>query len=176
MPLKKLKIGISACLLGMRYRYDGQSKLDRRVVDFLLNKVEFVPICPEVECGLPIPRPKMQLERSVRGTRLKVIDSGEDLTLQMETWGEGKLEQIERRDLAAFLCKSKSPSCALKSAKLFDASGHCMMQNSPGIFVRMLKRRFPKMLICEETELEDFVKHLNLDIFSNSGNDTTEHE
>ena len=46
MPLKKLKIGVSACLLGMKYRYDGTSKLDQRIVDRLLGKVDFVPVCP----------------------------------------------------------------------------------------------------------------------------------
>lgn len=166
MPLKKLKIGVSACLLGMRFRYDGKCKLDQRVVDMLLDKVDFIPVCPEVECGLPIPRPKMHLEHSSGGTRLKVTEDGRDLTLTMEQWAEGKLDQIERRDFAAFLCKSKSPSCALKSAELLDSRGQLIRHDAAGIFVKLLKRRFPKMLIAEETELKDFVKHLNLDIFT----------
>ena len=41
MPLKKLKIGVSACLLGMKYRYDGTDKLDARIVERLMNKVDF---------------------------------------------------------------------------------------------------------------------------------------
>ena len=79
--MKKLKIGVSACLLGMKYRYDGTDKLDARIVERLLNKVEFVPVCPEVECGLEIPRPAMRLERGQGGTHLKVIATDCEIVL-----------------------------------------------------------------------------------------------
>ena len=102
MPLKKLKIGVSACLLGMKYRYDGTDKLDRRIVERLLNKVDFVPVCPEVECGLAIPRPSMRLERGQGGTRLKVIATGEDETRRMEEWAGVKIEQLLRRGVGEF--------------------------------------------------------------------------
>jgi hypothetical protein len=53
---EKPRIGISSCLLGGRVRYDGQHKYDVFLVETLGKYVEYVPVCPEVECGLPVPR------------------------------------------------------------------------------------------------------------------------
>ena len=52
---EKIKLGISTCLLGEKVRYDGGHKLDHFLKDVLGQYVEYVPVCPEVECGLPIP-------------------------------------------------------------------------------------------------------------------------
>ena len=165
MPLKKLKIGVSACLLGMKYRYDGTDKLDRRIVERLLNKVDFVPVCPEVECGLEIPRPAMRLERTPGGTRLKVIATEEDMTRKMEEWAGVKIEQLLRRGVGAFLFKARSPSCGLGNTSVFDSQGRCILKDADGIFVRMLRLKCPKMVIGSEDRLEEFVDKLNLDIF-----------
>jgi len=165
MPLKKLKIGVSACLLGMKYRYDGTDKLDRRIVEQLLNKVDFVPVCPEVECGLEIPRPAMRLERTPGGTRLKVIATEEDMTRKMEEWAGVKIEQLLRRGVAAFLFKSRSPSCGYGNTSVFDSQGRCIVKTSDGLFVRLLRLKCPKMVIGTEDRLEEFIAKLNLDLF-----------
>ena len=93
--MKKPKIAISACLIGLKYRYDGSSKMDMSIVNALKDKVDFIPVCPEVECGLEIPRPPMHLEASPKGTRLKVTETGEDVTEMMTEWGLGKLDKLE---------------------------------------------------------------------------------
>ena len=165
MPLKKLKIGVSACLLGMKYRYDGTDKLDRRIVEQLFGKVDFVPVCPEVECGLEIPRPAMRLERGQGGTRLKVIATEEDMTRKMEEWAGVKIEQLLRRGVGAFLFKARSPSCGHGNTSVFDSQGRCIVKNADGLFVRMLRLKCPKMVIGTEDRLEEFVAKLNLDIF-----------
>ena len=165
MPLKKLKIGVSACLLGMKYRYDGTSKLDPRIVDQLLDKVDFVPVCPEVECGLAIPRPAMRLERTPGGTRLRVIATGEDETRRMEEWAGVKIEQMLRRGVAAFLFKARSPSCGCRNTSVFDSQGRPILKDADGIFVRMLRLKCPKMVVGSEDRLEEFIAKLNLDIF-----------
>ena len=165
MPLKKLKIGVSACLLGMKYRYDGTDKLDQRIVDRLLGKVDFVPVCPEVECGLEIPRPAMRLERTPGGTRLKVIATEEDMTRQMEEWAGVKIEQLLRRGVGAFLFKARSPSCGHGNTSVFDSQGRCILKTADGLFVRMLRLKCPKMVIGTEDKLEEFIAKLNLDIF-----------
>ncbi|MCD6294805.1 MAG: DUF523 domain-containing protein, partial [Deltaproteobacteria bacterium] len=46
----RIKLGVSACLLGENVRYDGDHKLDRFIRDTLGEYVDFVPVCPEVEC------------------------------------------------------------------------------------------------------------------------------
>ena len=60
--MEKIKLGISTCLLGENVRYDGGHKLDRFLTDTLGQYVEYIPVCPEVECGLPVPRESMHLE------------------------------------------------------------------------------------------------------------------
>ena len=57
----KIRIGISSCLLGEKVRYDGEHKLDHFLRDTLGQFVEYVTVCPEVECGLPVPREAMRL-------------------------------------------------------------------------------------------------------------------
>ena len=56
---KRIKVGISTCLLGERVRYDGGHKLDPFLSETLGQYMEYVPVCPEVECGLPVPRGTM---------------------------------------------------------------------------------------------------------------------
>lgn len=165
MPLKKWKIGVSACLLGLHCRYDGGTKLDPRIVENLYGRVEFYPVCPEMECGLGVPREPMRLERTPRGTRLVVSASGEDATMRMQDWAQEKLERIDREDLAAFLLKSKSPSCALRSACVCDARGKTASNRGTGIFARLLRLRFPNMPMAEETDFDEFLKTLSLDLF-----------
>ncbi len=58
----ELKIGVSSCLLGNEVRFDGGHKHDRYITGTLGNYITFVPVCPEVECGLPIPREAMRLD------------------------------------------------------------------------------------------------------------------
>jgi uncharacterized protein YbbK (DUF523 family) len=58
----KIRLGISACLLGEKLRYDGGHQRDRYLMDTLGRFVEFVPVYPEVEAGFGIPRETMHLE------------------------------------------------------------------------------------------------------------------
>lgn len=161
--MKKLKIGISACLIGLKFRYNGESKFSQTIIDRLGSKVDFIPVCPEVECGLTIPRPPMHLEASPRRTRLKVTENSADETMRMTNWAENKLDQLERMGISGFLFKSKSPSCALASAKLMLPGGkRTITEAEDGIFAAMLKRRFPKMIIGEEKDLDEFMRSLGI--------------
>ena len=64
-----LRIGVSTCLLGEEVRFDGGHARDRFVTDRLGEYLEFVPVCPEVEAGLGVPRPTVRLVRRVRSRR-----------------------------------------------------------------------------------------------------------
>ncbi|MES0364147.1 MAG: DUF523 domain-containing protein, partial [Desulfobacteria bacterium] len=57
----RIRLGISTCLLGKPVRYDGGHCLDRFLTDTLGKYVEYVPVCPEAECGLGVPRESMRL-------------------------------------------------------------------------------------------------------------------
>ncbi|MYA80855.1 MAG: DUF523 domain-containing protein, partial [Acidobacteriia bacterium] len=84
MPLTPLRIGISSCLLGETVRYDGGHKRDRFLVDTLGGYVEWVPVCPELEVGMGVPRESLRLLRSDGETRLVAIKSRQDHTRVMQ--------------------------------------------------------------------------------------------
>lgn len=156
---KKIRIGISACLMGFQYRYDGTSKKDARIIELLRERAELVPFCPEVECGLEIPRPPMRLEASPKGVSLIVIETGEDVTPQMQEWAENRILQMERLDLAAFIFKSKSPSCGL-ACKVFSRQGKELPMKGQGFFAKAVRRRYPEMLVCQETDFPEIAEKL----------------
>ena len=160
--MRKLKIGVSACLIGLKYRYDGTSKMDSRLIEGLGGKVDFIPVCPEVECGLAIPRKVMRLEASPRGTRLKVTETGEDLTSQMEEWSRIKIEKLAALDIAAFIFKARSPSCGFGSTSVFDSKGRVITLDGTGIFAKILTGAFPNMIVGEEVDIEKFIKILGV--------------
>ncbi|MBU1534928.1 DUF523 domain-containing protein, partial [Myxococcota bacterium] len=74
--MESIKVGISRCLLGDKVRYDGQHKLDHFLRDQVGRHVTWVPVCPEVECGLPIPREAMRLVGDPENPRLLTRKTG----------------------------------------------------------------------------------------------------
>ena len=87
-------LGISSCLLGRNVRYDGGHKLDRYLADTLGRHVSWVPICPEVECGLGIPRESMRLVGDPASPRLVTVKSATDLTERMEGWARRRSTEL----------------------------------------------------------------------------------
>jgi uncharacterized protein YbbK (DUF523 family) len=157
---KKLKIGISACLLGLNYRYNGERKGVPMIYELLKDKVELIPICPEYGCGLGVPRPPMRLVASPKGTRIKVIESGEDKTEELLDWIDVELHLLERIDIAAFIFKARSPSCGLRNVDLFSPSGRCLGKCGQGLFAAALTRKFPWMTVCEESDFPEIAEKL----------------
>jgi uncharacterized protein YbbK (DUF523 family) len=88
---KKLRLGVSACLLGQEVRYDGGHKRDAFLTETLGPFVEWVPVCPEVEIGLGIPRATLRLVGGATAPRLVAEKTGEDLTARMRRYAEAKL-------------------------------------------------------------------------------------
>ena len=160
MSRKKLKIGVSACLLGIKCRYDGKAKGDPRIYELLKDKVDLIPICPEFNCGLGIPRPPMRLEASPKGTRMKVIETGEDKTEVMRDWINVELKLLERIDIAAFIFKARSPSCGLHGVDLFNKDGRCLGKCGRGLFAAAHVQRFPWRTVCEEGDFPEVAEKL----------------
>jgi uncharacterized protein YbbK (DUF523 family) len=100
-----IRLGISTCLLGERVRYDGGHKLDRFLVHALGLYMEWVPVCPEVEMGLPTPREPIHLEGDPQNPRLVSIKSREDLTERMKAWARQRVEELAQVGLHGFVFK-----------------------------------------------------------------------
>lgn len=149
-----IKIGVSSCLLGNKVRYNGGNSRDRFVTDTLGQYMEFVPVCPEAECGLGIPRPSMHLIGDMAKPRLVVTRTGEDHTDRMIAWAERRLEDLAREDLCGFIFKKNSPSSGIARVKVFNDKGQPVKKGS-GIFAGMFIKRFPLIPVEEEGRLND---------------------
>ena len=152
--MDKIKLGISSCLLGEKVRYDGGHKLDHFLRDSLGPYVEWVPVCPEVECGLPVPREAMRLVGDPAQPRLVTQRTGVDLTEQMETWAARRVKALAAEDLCGFVFKSKSPSSGLERVKVYGPSGMAV-KTGVGLFAAAFTRAFPLLPVEEEGRLCD---------------------
>lgn len=155
-----IRIGVSSCLLGNKVRFDGGHKHDRYITGTLGNYFEFVPVCPEVECGLSIPREAMRLVGDPNSPRLMTNKTGVDLTDKMNEWAESRVRELGEENLCGFIFKSKSPSSGMERVKVYDKN-NVPRSIGVGLFARAFKERFPLLPIEEEGRLHDIVLREN---------------
>jgi len=151
---EKIKIGISSCLLGEKVRYDGNHQLDRFITDTLGQYFEFIPVCPEIECGLPVPREPMHLFGSTQSPRLITIKTGVDYTERMLTWVERKLKKLENENLCGFIFKSRSPSSSIRNVKVYKLSG-TVTKTGKGLFGGAFMEHFPLIPVEDDGRLHN---------------------
>jgi len=150
----QIRLGVSTCLLGEEVRYDGGHKLDRFLVNTLGRYFEWVPVCPEVEMGLPTPRESMRLIGDPEAPRLIAPKSGTDYTEQMQAWAHQRVEQLAQTKLHGFIFKKDSPSSGLFRVKVYNEHGMAQ-RNGTGMFPRAVMNRFPLLPLEEEGRLND---------------------
>lgn len=148
-----IKIGVSSCLLGEYVRYDGGQKQDHYITDTLGRYFSFLPVCPEVGCGLPTPREAMRLEGDPANPRLMTRITRRDLTGQMLAFCKAKVGELEHEDLSGFIFKKDSPSSGLFRVKVYNNG--IATKNSSGLFAAAVARRFPLLPMEEEGRLND---------------------
>jgi uncharacterized protein YbgA (DUF1722 family)/uncharacterized protein YbbK (DUF523 family) len=151
---EKIKLGISSCLLGEKVRYDGGHKLNRYLVNTVGPFVEWVPVCPEAECGLPIPRESMRLVQGPGGPRLKTGKTNIDHTDRMMKWAAVRLKQLEKENLCGYVFKSRSPSSGMRDIKIYNEKGMPQSKGS-GLFAQAFMERFPLLPVEDEGRLND---------------------
>ena len=157
MRHEKPLVGVSRCLLGHAVRYDGESKPHTIVIDQLGELFELVPVCPEVEAGLSVPRAPVQLGDSIDHPSVRGRDDAElDVTGLMRAYCNTRPAQLKQ--LCGFVFKSRSPSCGLNSTPVF-IDGNCITDNSRGLFARAMTTAYPELPVIEETELETDYKY-----------------
>jgi uncharacterized protein YbgA (DUF1722 family)/uncharacterized protein YbbK (DUF523 family) len=152
--MEKIRLGISACLLGQPVRYDGGHRHDRYLTDTLGRYFDYLPVCPEVECGLGTPRESMHLEGDPALPRLLTTRTGVDLTAKMLAWVDRRLEELQGEDLCGFIFKSNSPSSGMERVKVFDAGG-MPHKVGRGLFAGAFMRAFPLVPVEDEGRLHD---------------------
>ncbi|MDY6973081.1 MAG: DUF523 and DUF1722 domain-containing protein [Thermodesulfobacteriota bacterium] len=151
---ERIKLGISACLLGESVRYDGGNKLDRFLTETLGAYVDYVPVCPETECGLGIPREAMRLVGNPESPRLMTIRTAKDHTKRMLRWAAKRIMELEKEELCGFIFKSKSPSSGMERVRVYDKKG-MPVKNGVGLFARAFMDHFPLIPAEEDGRLHD---------------------
>jgi len=151
--MTKIPVGISSCLLGHEVRYDGAHKYHSYIERTLGQYFEFRAFCPEVEAGLGIPRPCVQLRETSPGVIrcVGVKDHGFDVTERLEQASAKQADWLA--ELCGYILKKDSPSCGMERVKVYknDIPARC----GTGIFAGFIQRRFPYLPIEEEGRLGD---------------------
>jgi len=149
-----IKVGISTCLLGQKVRYDGGHKHDRYITDILGPYFQFVPICPELEVGMGVPREAVRLEGSPEAPRMVGNRTGEDWTDRMNRYSERRVGRRDVAGLCGYILKKDSPSCGLERVKLYLAENN-VQRITVGLYAKALRERYPHLPIEEEGRLND---------------------
>jgi len=151
--LGRIRLLVSACLLGDNVRYDGSHKYDAFLVELLGRFVEWERVCPEADCGLPTPRPSMHLVGDPKAPRL-VSRTGADLTQPMERFIAARLHDLESVELCGYVCKKDSPSSGMERVKVYNERGMAE-RSGAGLFTAAFMERFPLVPVEEEGRLHD---------------------
>jgi uncharacterized protein YbgA (DUF1722 family)/uncharacterized protein YbbK (DUF523 family) len=135
-------------------RWDAGHKRDRFLTDLLGTFVEWVPVCPELEAGMGIPREPVHLRHAAGGIRLVGTRSAEDWTRRMEHFSAHRVRELEALDLCGYVLKKDSPSCGMERVKVRFDDGQARREGR-GLFAEALMRRFPALPVEEEGRLND---------------------
>jgi uncharacterized protein YbgA (DUF1722 family)/uncharacterized protein YbbK (DUF523 family) len=149
-----IRIGISSCLLGEKVRFDGGHKRASFLTDILGPFVQYVPVCPEVDIGLGIPREAIRLVERDGTVRLVGTKSERDHTGPMQRYARGKVKELAALDLSGYVLKKDSPSCGMERVRLYGEGGHAT-RSGVGMFAAALMQALPDLPVEEEGRLND---------------------
>lgn len=154
-----IRIGISSCLLGNEVRYDGGHKREPLLADALLSdelgaQIEWVAVCPEVEVGMGVPRPRLQLQDDAGQLRMLESESGRDHTASMQRFAQQRVSELRSLDLRGYVLKRGSPSCGMQGVAVHDERGEPRPRGR-GLFAEALMQALPWLPVEEEGRLRD---------------------
>ncbi|WP_194755542.1 YbgA family protein [Aliidiomarina indica] len=146
-------VGISACLLGQKVRYDGGHKASSFCQHDLGKHVEYLPLCPEVGIGMSVPRPTIRLVGDADAPHAVVQKTGENVTSKLAEFA--RIRERQLRSLSGYVLCAKSPSCGMERVRVYDEDSNANKKEGVGIFAAELKRMFPALPMEEDGRLND---------------------
>lgn len=147
------KVVVSRCLEFDHCRYNGEI-VSSPVVVKLKKYVDFLPVCPEVEIGLGVPRNPVRIVLNKGGHRLVQPLSGKDVTENMKAFCSSFLDSVEGAD--GFILKFRSPSCGFKDVKVYQsAAGQGVVEKTSGYFGGAVLKRYPFLPVEDEGRLRN---------------------
>ncbi len=142
---------VSKCIEFEPVRWDGRI-ISSDFVKQLKDYVDFIPVCPEVEIGLGIPREPLRIVKKEEKLHLIQPATGLDLTQQMESFSERFMDSLG--DVDGFILKSKSPSSAIKDARIYPSEKRvAAIGQGPGIFGKAILEKFSNKAVEDEKRL-----------------------
>ncbi len=154
MIVAKPRLGISSCLLGNKVRHDGGHKHDVLITQTLGRHVEWVPVCPEFEVGMGVPRETVRLVGSPANPKMIADKSGKDWTLEMQSYANKRVRKLKDMDLSGYILKKNSPSCGMERVRIYRPKGMPYRQGR-GLFAQALMTKLPLLPVEEEGRLYD---------------------
>jgi uncharacterized protein YbgA (DUF1722 family)/uncharacterized protein YbbK (DUF523 family) len=149
-----IRVGISTCLLGQKVRFDGGHKHDRYITDILGAYFKFVPVCPELEVGMTVPREAVRLEGDVEAPRMVGNKTGQDWTQRMNDYSTRRVRESDLAGLSGYILKKGSPSCGMERVKVYTKPG-TVLKTGVGLYARILLENHPLLPVEEEGRLHD---------------------
>jgi len=150
---EKIRVGVSACLLGNEVRFDGGHKRSRFITDELAEYFDFVSYCPEVAIGMGVPRQPIRLVGDPDNPQATgVRDPGLNVTQPLRAYGQVIAGKID--DLRGFIFKKDSPSCGMERVKLYNDKGMAE-RVAAGLFAQEIMAANPLLPVEEEGRLND---------------------
>jgi uncharacterized protein YbgA (DUF1722 family)/uncharacterized protein YbbK (DUF523 family) len=149
-------IGISACLLGEKVRYDGGHKNSDFCSKVLAPFVSYVPVCPEMGIGMGAPREAIHLQGEAHGSSVRAVGNRSknlDVTEKLEAYGRAKADELDY--LCGYILMGRSPSCGMERIKVYGENGMPVGRSSSGIYAREFMARYPLLPVEEEGRLND---------------------
>lgn len=148
-----IRIGVSSCVIGEEVRWNGGHSRQRYLTDMLGPFVEYVPVCPEVEVGMGVPRPTVRLVREDDDLRMIDPKNDVDWTSSMRRLSRTRSSELADEGLHGFVLKKDSPTCGVFRVRIYTDSG--VERNGQGLFSTALIQRMPHLPIEEEGRLND---------------------
>lgn len=150
----KPRVVISRCIEFESVRWDGQI-ISSDFVKSLIPFVESIPVCPEVEIGLGVPRHPIRIIQVKGELRLIQPKTNLDLSEKMRSFADSFLDSLEGID--GFILKSRSPTSAIKDAKIYPTTEKNVAPTSkgPGFFAAAVLERFSNLAVEDEGRLRN---------------------
>jgi uncharacterized protein YbgA (DUF1722 family)/uncharacterized protein YbbK (DUF523 family) len=150
----RIRVGISSCLLGEQVRWDGGHKRDLFLVSELGRFVEWLPVCPEVEVGMGVPRPSVRLVREGEEVRMVENETGREHTPAMRAYARRRAAGLAKQDLCGYVLKKDSPTCGMERVRVYRPGAQAV-RDGRGLFAEALIEAMPWLPVEEEGRLND---------------------
>ena len=156
MSESKIRIGVSACLIGEKVRYDGDHRRNSYVADILAEHFELVPVCPEFELGMGVPRETVDLKGSVASPNMIGTHTRKDWTESMNQWAQQRIDELAPLGLCGFVMKKGSPSCGVINVPVIQDNREAVLIGQ-GLFARAFMKANSGVPVEDELRLEDIL-------------------